>query len=656
MMDRISRLRSLPLLVAACFLSLGVNAQKNVKVPSVYSNIDSDKQGVFLVTKEGLKVYAVPEISHYPVTQYPSFAGNPEGLLVDFKTTKLQGTLYYGFIPQGDSKFPHPVLMGKSAPIKDGKSSIKLVEMMGRFDMIGWRKSNYGTIGYRVVDEKFGIIHDGKINFDATKFNGSYGMTTRGAMGIENPVRTEAFIVGTSIIEGPILANLTSTGVTVVCRTNAKTKVTIRVDGKAFSGKNVQFHEIAIDGLQPDTEYAYRIFYGKNFVEEYSFRTAPSPGSRTAFTFSYASDSRSGPGGGERNLGGTNAYIMDRIMALNMQQQARFMQFSGDLITGLRYDPVNVRLEYINWKQAISPYARYMPVIPTMGNHEALLRGFYEGSSRQLFQVDNFPFETNSSEAIYREEFVAPLNGPESEDGSKYDPDPNNIDFPSYKESAFHYIYDNVGMLVLNSNYWYAPTVEEVPWTSGNIHGYVMDNQLAWAKEALAVLENDPNVDHIFVTLHTPFFPNGGHVHDDMWYNGDNSFRPYVAGKPVEKGIIERRDELLDLFINNSTKVKAFLTGDEHNYARTRVGPQTPIYPRRYEPQKIQLTREVWQINNGAAGAPYYAQEETPWTEFVEGFTTQNALVFFHVDGDNLRMEVLNPVTLEKVDELVFSE
>mgnify|MGYP001825079154 FL=1 len=181
-----------------------------------------------------------------------------------------------------------------------------------------------------------------------------------------------------------------------------------------------------------------------------------------------------------------------------------------------------------------------------------------------------------------------------------------------------------------------------------------MDNQLDWFRTTMETLENDPNIDHIFVTIHTPFFPNGGHVHDDMWYNGDNSVRPVIAGKRVEKGIIERRDELLDIIVNKSKKTKALLTGDEHNYARTLIGPDTNIYPKKYQPEKITLTREIWQINNGAAGAPYYAQEETPWSEFVEGFSTQNALVIFDVNDKEIRMRVLNPDTLEEVDEMDF--
>jgi len=177
---------------------------------------------------------------------------------------------------------------------------------------------------------------------------------------------------------------------------------------------------------------------------------------------------------------------------------------------------------------------------------------------------------------------------------------------------------------------------------------------MEWLKNTIQSLETDSYIDHIFITIHTPFFPNGGHIADDMWYNGENAYRPVVAGKRIAKGIIERRDEILDIIVNQSTKVKAILTGDEHNYARTWIAPETDIYPKKYFAEKIELKRNIWQINNGAAGAPYYAQGETPWSEHVERFTTQNALVIFYVEGQNLSMKMINPDTLEEVDQLDF--
>lgn len=308
-------------------------------------------------------------------------------------------------------------------------------------------------------------------------------------------------------------------------------------------------------------------------------------------------------------------------------------------------------LQYANWKHTIAPFAHYFPVVATMGNHESLMRVFRD--DKHSYMVDRFPYETESAETAFARNFVNPVNGPDSEDGASYDPNKKKTDFPSYKENVFYYTHDNIAIVVMNSDYWYAPSSNQIPHVGGGLHGYIMDQQLAWLEETIGMLEKDENIDHIFVTQHTPCFPNGGHVGDDMWYNGNNKKRPYVAGEPLEKGIIERRDQILDLLINRSKKTRAILTGDEHNYAKTKVGPNTIIYDNKWELPKLKLSRIIYQINNGAAGAPYYAQDhKTPWTDSVSGFTTQNAIVLFHVNGDSIDMEVLNPDTLEKVDEL----
>ncbi len=640
-------------LILTWFISFpfGESIAQKTKIPKVLTNISSDNKGWYLELK-GNKIYALPEDKGYtPELFTKNIRGTANGLQFNFKIKDFKGRMYYGFIPTNDSKYPHPVYYADYAEIEEGVAEINIKDMKGKYDMIDWTTTGLGKLGYRVLDNYGNILYDGKINFNAKEFMATDGQYHTIAYNQKVYEKTAPFIVELSISEGPLIANLTHESAVIFLKTNTKGKPVVVVNGKKFSDSNGTSHEIQINELQPDTEYDYEVRYGQ-FSETYSFRTAPTPGSRSAFSFSYSSDSRSGNGGGERNLFGTNAYILKKIMALNMQENVRFMQFTGDMVTGYRVNPNSMRLEYVNWKRAIDPFARYFPVITAMGNHEVVIKNFEEKKSKIKGQVDNFPYDKVSSEAIYRQEFVNPLNGPDSEDGAVYDPDESTIDFPSYKESVFYYVYDNVAMVVLNSNYWYSPTTKVILYTSGNIHGYIMDNQLEWFKKTMGELENNNSIDHIFVTVHTPFFPNGGHVVDDMWYEGENSNRPSVSGKRVAKGIIERRDELLDIIVNQSKKTKAILTGDEHNYARTKIGPATNIYPDKYFAEKIELTRDIWQINNGAAGAPYYAQEETPWSDQVSGFTTQNALVIFDVNGSSIKVRVLNPVTLEEVDSL----
>ena len=622
-----NRLIILIILVSTVFNGV---AQEKIIIPASYSNIKVEDKKYIYLEVDTVKEYEVAFQNPLELTKIRgNIKGFAKGLFFDFQEEEFSGTLVYGFIPYGDSKHPQPVYFRASAEIIQGKTTINIAnQMRGTYDMIGWEKNGKGTLGYRVVDGGGKILYDGKVSFKGTG----------------------PFEVDVTVMEGPFTNLLTSEGATISFTTNMATTGQVEVDGKMFSApaEGTQ-HEILVEGLKSQTNYDYTIHYGSS-SQTYSFTTAPSSGTRSAFTFGYASDSRSGNGGGERDIYGANAYIMKKIMALGHQQQMSFMQFTGDMINGYRTSPAEMDLQYSNWKHAIEPFAHYFPVYAAMGNHEALSTKF-SGPGRG-YTIDRFPFETESAEAVFARNFVNPLNGPDSEDGASYDPKKKTTDFPSYKENVFYYTYDNVAMIVMNSDYWYAPSTEHIPLTSGGLHGYIMDNQLAWLEETVTALEADSNIDHVFVTQHTPCFPNGGHVRDDMWYNGNNKFRPYVAGEPLEKGIIERRDQILDILVNKSSKVIAVLTGDEHNYARTEVGPNTTIYNDAWDMPKLELSRTIYQINNGAAGAPYYAQEQTPWSASVSGFTTQNALVLFNVEGKKIFMEVLNPDTLEKVDEL----
>ncbi len=618
------------LCVALAFGSF-CKAQPIMTVPKVYSNINIENGKVYL-EYEGQKVFSDEQSPKYTLEK---LIGNPVGTETGIEFNfdlDLNGKLYYGFIPYGDTDYPHPVYFRAPVNIRDGKAFFSIKSMAGTYDMVGWERQEQGTLGYRVVDQAGQILYDGIVSFKG-----------------KGP-----FEVIPTIIEGPFVNLLTSDGATFSFTTNLPVQASLTVGGKTFSDSApVKNHEITVSGLAAATTYPYTVRYGKLELN-FSFQTAPKPGSSKAFTFSYASDSRAGQGGGERNVWGSNNYIMKKILALGRLKNAAFMQFTGDLINGYLVNPANMHLQYANWKRAIQPFAHYSPVIAAMGNHEALMRKFMykspNGRDSISFQINRFPFETESAEAIFAENFVNPRNGPGSEDGASYDPDPNSPDFPSYDENVFYYTYGNVAVIVMNSDYLYAPTTRRIPYTGGGVHGYIMDQQLKWLEQTVALLEKDKNIDHIFTTQHTPCFPNGGHVGDDMWYGGDNTPRPWIAGKPLDKGIIERRDQILDILVNKSTKVRAILTGDEHNYNRLRLTPETIIYPENYDNPRIRLSRTIYQVNNGAAGAPYYAQEITPWSPFVAGFTTQNALVFFHVKKKRIEVEVVNPDTLEEVD------
>jgi 3',5'-cyclic AMP phosphodiesterase CpdA len=621
------------LLIWLC-LSLLVLPLKAQEIPATYSNIGSDENGIYLQL-ENKRIYAVPAGDSFRFKDlYSNITGTQKGLDLDFKFSELSGTLYYGFINYKDGSYPQPVFFRESASITNGMAHISIKDKLsGKFDMIGWEKSGRGILGYRIVNKDGTIIYDGKTAFT---------------------YKNNSFTSAPTVIEGPFINKLTDKGLVISFTTSQKTKANIEINGKIYKDRTAGFkHEISINKLEAGKSYHYALKVGE-FNFNYNFETAPTPGSKKKFTFAYGSDSRSGQGGGERDIYGVNAYIMKRIASLATAEGAKFVQFTGDLINGYEVSRERMNLQYANWKHSVESFWHYIPFVPGFGNHENYAYLFNDSESNKSYMIDHFPFDTDSGESLFQDNFVLPENGPKSEDGSKADPNPGQNDFPSYKESVYWYTYDNVAMVVMNSDYFYAP--QGLHYTSGNLHAYIMDNQLKWLEKTLKKLEKDDTIDHIFISQHTPFFPNGGHVKDDMWYNGNNKYRAVVNGKSLDKGIIQRRDQLLDLIVNKCTKTVAALTGDEHNYNMLTINEDMPRYPANYRHKKLKLTRTFYQINNGAAGAPYYAQEKTPWMKNLRNFSTQNALVLIDVDGEKIHVRVKNPDTLELIDEYTLRE
>ncbi|WP_297332632.1 metallophosphoesterase [Flavobacterium sp.] len=612
----------------ALLLTIAAMAQ-HPRIPASYNNLAFDANGKLYFENKGGKYFTEELTGPLTIEQFLGKAkGNENGVMMDFGT--LKGTVTYGLIPYGKAPHPLPVYR-KTLNIENGNVTFNIKDdFKYPYDFVDWKKNGYLNIGYRIANDQGMILFDGIV---ALKGEGPFEVTP-------------------AIYEGPFVNMVTDNSAVIWCRTTHPVKAEIEINGKVYKDEQEKtLHRWDIAGLAPHTKYSYKVSYGIQ-SQSYHLKTAPKKGSREAFVFGYSSDSRHATGGGERKILGANAYIMKKIAALAYMKDASFIQFTGDMINGYLSSKEQQRLEYYNWKKSIEPFWHYMPFYIGMGNHEALGFIFKDEKGKQQAFIDAFPYDTQSAEALFAEEFVNPENGPGGEDNNKYDPDPQNIDFPSYKENVYYYTYGNVAMIVLNSNYWYAPSIADQTATGGGLHGYLMDNQLLWLQQTLEKLEADTHIDHIFVTQHTPAFPNGGHSKDDMWYSGDNSKRPYIAGKPVEKGIIERRDEYLDLLINKSRKVVGMLTGDEHNYNWLKLTADMPIYPDNYPHKKLKVSRPVYQINNGAAGAPYYGQEVLPWSKHTQSFSVENALCLFYIEGKKITMKVFNPDTLNQIDEV----
>ncbi len=619
-------------------LSVSIQAQK-VKIPKSYSNIK------YVKGEMGIKFNKTfnPEEKVNPIYTYSNIVdakikGNKQGIFIDFKNEKISGKLVYGLIKYDHVKYPTPIFFKKTAKVTKGKASINLTKLSGKYDFVDWENTKKLTLGYRYINQKGEVIYDGKINIK-----------------IDNQGK---FVPDVSLIEGPFVTLLKEDGATISFKTDKPIIAQIKVEDEVFSDAvPVTQHEIKLADLKPTTKYNYTILYG-DWKENYGLETANKKGSRNKFVFAYASDSRAGQGGGERNLFGTNSYVVKKMFNYANKLDAAFFQFTGDLINGYSGSTDKQNLEYLNWKHSISNFWRYKPVYIGMGNHENIERIFkrtgYKGHSYYLGHifVDRFPFDTQSQEVTFANNFTLPKSDLKSEDNNKYDPSHRTTDFPSYEETVYDYTYGNLAMIVMNSNYWYASSTKDIPVTSGNVHGYIMDNQVEWLKKTIKKYENDKDIDHIIVTFHTPAFPNAGHAEDDMWYGGNNKIRPYIAGKPVDKGIIERRDELLDILVNQSKKFVVLLCGDEHNYSRIVVDNHTNIYPKNWTGKKLKFSRPFIQITNGSSGAPYYALEKLPWTKSVQKFSTLYALMIFTVNSQHIDLKVVNPETFEQIEKV----
>jgi len=608
------------------FIVININAQK-IDIPKSYSNLRYNDGK--LQFHDDVKGVWLDEITKAPRYSYSKFTAEPigteTGIRFDFQDTTFNGTIFYGLIKYDGIQNPQPVYFKRKSNIKKGKAKINIIKRLsGKYDFLDWEHTGMLTLGYRILEDDGKIIYDGRINLKG-----------------KGPFKPDI-----TILEGPFVTLQKARRVSISFKTNEEKICSVRVGNDIFKDeKPTKNHLIHIIGLEPYSEYKYTVKYG-DWEETYSFKTARQKGSRQPFTWAYASDSRSGAGGGERDVYGTNHYVVKKMMTLAKAKNADFFQFTGDEINGYNISKDKHNLQYINFKHALEYFARNAPVNVAMGNHEVLMRSFPKWIS-----MDRFPFDKCSAEKIFADNFVNPLNGPESEDGAYYDPSSNTTDFPSYKENAYFYTYGNMAMIVLNSNYWYAPS-SKINEHSGNLHGYVMDNQLKWLKETVEKFEKDSDIDHIFVTLHTPAFPNGGHSKDDMWYRGNNDKRAYIAGKPARKGIIERRDQILDILINQSKKCVMMLNGDEHNYNRMIIDDTMDMYLEGWDKPKLKISRPFTQITNGAAGAPYYSQEKLPWSDHVKKFSTLNALMLFKIDGKKVYLEVINPDTFELIEKV----
>jgi hypothetical protein len=401
-------------------------------------------------------------------------------------------------------------------------------------------------------------------------------------------VENDKFRLGLNLVEGPFLTQIDKESATVWWVTDKPASGEVRLaDDKVFPSDTqpATRHVVHVNGLQPGQSYTYLVVSKTEDSEVHSrsgrLRTAPG---EPNFSFVFTCDGRTGGlGGGDTALEGINGASARTLAAQMARHEPHFLVFTGDLISGYTTREDDFRAQLRSWKRLYGPLGRQTPIYTGMGNHESLLDLFEDGT-----QADKQG--EKSAEAVFASEFVNPMNGPE----------PEKPGLPPYKGAVYSFDYAGCHFVQLNSDYWYSSRPEARP---GNPFGRLLPGQLDWFEKDLDKARQ-AGARRIFVFVHEPAFPNGGHVQDSLWGGGE------------PQGVAAR-----DRFwaAANRADVTAVFSGHEHNYSRTLIQPDTPVHDGGNT--NPAFTKPTWQITQGAAGAPFYPRDYgVPWRDAVKKF------------------------------------
>lgn len=617
-----------------------VNTDTIHDIPSVLSNVVVDKDNYLtLQLADGTILKHIKRPSGIPgnfIEQRP--VGTETGIVFNFSNKNFSGVLHYNIIEPGNIYTDKTFRYSKSVDIEHGTAHVTIEDFSEKSADAGrWQKSGKRKMVYRIVDQKNNILHDSRVNISGT-----------------GPFTTHP-----TVIAGPFLSCLGGDSLIIWMVTDAgkKPEITFPGDeGEIFSSSIYvngfgHIHKFLIKGLQPATSYSYKIVSDGFSEADASFFTSPEEGSTTPFSFVFSSDSRAGSrGAGEGETYGVNTLILNRMMAEAYRNNISFFQFTGNLVNGYAQNREEMLLQYMNWKHAVEPYASSFPVFTGHGMHENHSFHF-PNAEKQLFSINSFPYHTVSSEALFAALFQNPENGPQSEDGAVYDPDMNTMDFPPYNRTVYWYRYGNMAMIVLNSNYWHTLPDELIATIGGNPTGYIMDNQLEWLINTLLRFEKDNAIDHLFVSLHTSPVAVKKKQGDAVSLT-KNNVKPFVAGKPVPIGYIQRKNELLSSIVNHSSKTVALLCGEGYNYSRLLVDNALMQAEGGQQNEQLVLSRPLWQISVGAGDEKQNIPNLLSYPAHTKCNTKEQVICLFSIEGSDVQLTAINVFSGDIVDQI----
>jgi hypothetical protein len=580
--------------------------------------------------------------------------GDGNGLTIDLSNSELWGKVYTGPYPfeAGDSDFDY-INYRAHASIAGGTAGLPISTFYkALYDANSWNTGGQATmsptIAYRLE------------LFSGTSQKGMFGSFV--SFKKEND---GTFTKLPTIIEGPFVTLKCSdnpTKMTIVWRTDVPCNSQVFFGQRRFEKLAIydDEHAVEIDNLVPDTPYEYYVVSeaedGRQVRSNlYTVQTAPEKG-KDNIKFVYTSDSYSTDGGGESSYIGCNMEILRDIAANAYRDDAEFIIFGGDLVDGFQTSKEDLIFQYRAWKQIMSGFWNTRPVYPGMGNHEFLMNIY-----STYLAMDKWPYETDSSEAVFAQEFFNPLNGPVPSDNRR----------PTYDENVYSFQYGSVLVMSVNTDYWQSTSFFSMKNSAdygGCPMGYIMEDQLAWIEQNLDDAENDNTIKYIFIFTHSPVLPYMKHVADSMWWDGNNNIRAKTKNSDTGTfdesalGMIEVRDRFL-LAVTESSKVAAIFSSHEHGYHRTLISKYTPIgvYPEddtdgdgildQYSTNP-RFTNATWHIMCGGAGSGFNAEDEgaTPWRP--QRVTSHTGYVLIETSEDKVGMKFLGGISRQVLDEL----
>jgi hypothetical protein len=391
-----------------------------------------------------------------------------------------------------------------------------------------------------------------------------------------------------TVVLGPLVHQVTTDSMIVSFETDVPTAAAVTVGDRlpVVDRTSSKRHEIEIQGLEAGCDYLYQVGVSNGVetsvtpVRRVSSRHEDGP-----VTVAIMSDSRSGAGPGLTSYTGINAAVLRPLVRDAFRRGAEAVLFPGDLIDGYSTHPDEFDWQLRNWLHVVEPIHGTIPFYTTVGNHEASIDAW---SGKDLVSIDR------DGEMSAEARFAALMVNP------KGAPPPEREGAPPYDETVYSFDLGGVHFVMLNTNYWSTHGFgHELLQGRGNREGYVMDGQLKWLEDDLT-RANEAKAEHIVVMGHEPAFPAGGHTKDGMWW----------------KGKIERVNAMRERFWKILAKhgVVAYVSGDEHNYSRSLIGPETVKG----------AEGSVYSIISGGCGAPYYAlQPPEAYADRVQTFSAQ---------------------------------